>query len=370
MKPLISLILLFLLWSCTHSKTESDTTSSNFSQLTEETKALYFNLKEIAKTKVLFGHQDDVAYGIGWWGGNFNSDVEKVSGDYPAVFGWDIGHIDSTRNIDSVLFSDMHNWIAEAYSRGGIITVGWHQRNLASGGNSWDVTPVVERMLEGGDLNQAFNAQLDKVAEFFNACQTKEGIKIPILFRPYHEHNGGWFWWGNSACSDDYYKKLWIYTYNYLRNRKHLKNVLFTYSTDAFEGRDEYLSRYPGDEYVDILGWDDYKSIRTTDTRNVFHKRIKVVNDLAREKGKIACLAETGYETLSASGWWTDILLEGIKTAPESDHIAYLLVWRNARTNHHYAPYPGHASVNDFLKFKEDSSVVFLGDLPDMYHVD
>ncbi len=367
MKHFVTLIMLSLLWSCSPSKNDRSATASDDSQLSKVTQALYTNLKEIAKTKILFGHQDDVAYGVCWWGGTFNSDIEKISGDYPAVFGWDIGHIDSTRNIDSVLFSDMHKWIAEAYSRGGVNTVGWHQLNLASGGSSWDVTPVVERMLEGGDLNAAFNRQLEKVAAFFDACQTKEGVKIPIIFRPYHEHNGGWFWWGNKVCSDDQYKKLWIYTYNYLRKEKGLKNLLFTYSTDAFDSRDEYLSRYPGDKYVDILGWDDYKSIRTTDTREVFHKRIKVVNDLASEKDKVACLAETGYETISVSDWWTNILLDGLKSAPETDRIAYLLVWRNARPDHHYAPYPGHASVTDFIKFKEDTALVFLSDLPDMY---
>jgi mannan endo-1,4-beta-mannosidase len=164
------------------------------------------------------------------------------------------------------------------------------------------------------------------------------------------------------------YKQLWIYTYNYLRVEKGVDNVLFTYSTDAFDGRDEYLARYPGDDYVDILGWDDYKSIRTTDTRDVFHKRISTINDLAREKDKVASLSETGYETISVDNWWTSILLDGIKTAPETDKIAYVLVWRNARKDHHYAPYPGHSSEEDFISFYKDSITVFLSDLPKLYH--
>jgi len=368
MNRLLYLILLLLIISCNSQEVQNSKSELNNNPLTAETQNLYNNLKELAKTNILFGHQDAVAYGIGWKGGNFNSDVYMVSGDYPAFYGWDIGHIDSIMNLDSVLFIEMKRWIREVYNRGGINTIGWHGINLASGGSSWDTSRVVNHILPGGKLNKEFNAQLDNVAEFFNECITEEGGKIPIIFRPFHEHNGSWFWWGNESCSNEEYKKLWIYTHNYLLKNKGVNNVLFSYSTDAFTGREDYLSRYPGDEYVDFLGWDDYKSIRTKDTRQVFLDRIAVINELAKEKNKVGCLSETGYETLSKSDWFTQELLGGLKAAPATDHIAYLLVWRNAWKSHHYAPYPGHPSANDFITFKQDSMIMFLSDLPNMYN--
>ncbi len=364
---LLYLFLIVLIISCKSEEVKNSKSELNNTPLSAETQNLYNNLKEIAKTNILFGHQDAVAYGIGWTGEEFNSDVYMVSGDYPAFFGWDIGHIDSTMNLDSVPFNHMKDWIIEVYKRGGINTIGWHGVNLATGGSSWDTTRVVDQLLPNGDLNSAFVAQLDKVADFFSGCVTPDGIKVPIIFRPFHEHNGSWFWWGYESCSDDEYKELWKFTHAYLTKEKGVNNILFSYSTDAFNGREEYLARYPGDDYVDLLGWDDYKSIRSLETRNVFLERIAVINELAKEKNKVGCLSETGYESLSKSDWFTQELLGGLKAAPATDHVAYLLVWRNAWIPHHYAPYPGHPSVDDFLKFKNDSLIMFLSDLPEMY---
>jgi mannan endo-1,4-beta-mannosidase len=74
---------------------------------TEETLALLRNLVKYQDSAIMFGHQDDLAYGINWWAEDFRSDVFDVSGSYPAVFGWDLGKIGSERNLDSVSFSDM-----------------------------------------------------------------------------------------------------------------------------------------------------------------------------------------------------------------------------------------------------------------------
>ena len=370
MKQILPVLFLLVLFGCIKNPThEVAVTKSDNSlpELTPETRALYNNLKKVAKTHVLFGHQDAVAYGISWKGGDFNSDVEKVAGDYPAVFGWDIGHIDSTRNLDSVPFDHMRNWIIKAYEKGGINTIGWHEINLRTLGSSWDNTRVVDQMLPGGELNSAFIAQLDKVADFINSLKTSEGTKVPVIFRPFHEHNGGWFWWGNTSCNDEEYKQLWKFTYYYLREVKVVNNILFCYSTDAFTGRDEYLARYPGDDYVDIFGFDDYKSVRNADTRQVFIDRLEVVNQLAKERDKVAILAETGSETIPDPNWYTSVLLDGYKAAPNTGYIAYMLVWRNAWPHHHYAPYPGHPAAEDFRKFKNDSITLFLSDLPNMY---
>ncbi len=362
------LIAAFLILGCSsESKKESTNNKMHTPKLTQETQALFKNLQNISKEGFMFGHQDDVAYGIGWIGGEFESDVQKVSGSYPAVFGWDIGHIDSTENIDNVPFADMKRWMIEAYERGGINTISWHQRNPKTGESAWDVTPVVTDILPGGNLNSKFTNQLDKVADFIGSLETDNGVKVPVIFRVYHEHNGSWFWWGADPCPDTLYIKLFQYTVDYLRVNKGLENMLFCYSTDVFETQEEYLERYPGDEYVDILGFDDYKSIQSADTRDIFIKRLKIIDRLAKERDKVAILSETGYETLSMHDWFTTVLLEGIK-ASKAD-IAYALVWRNARTDHHYAPYPGHPSVGSFLEFKEDSSTFFLNDLPNMYQL-
>ena len=63
------------------------------SMATPETVKLFNNLSKIAARGVMFGHQDDLAYGVGWWAEAGRSDVKEVCGDYPAVYGWDLGEV-------------------------------------------------------------------------------------------------------------------------------------------------------------------------------------------------------------------------------------------------------------------------------------
>jgi hypothetical protein len=85
------------------------------------------------------------------------------------------------------------------------------------------------------------------------------------------------------------------------------------YSTDVFDSKEAYLERYPGDAYVDVLGFDDYQSVRTPATRAVFARRLRDVVELAEARGKIPALTETGVEAVPDSTWWTGTLLAGIK---------------------------------------------------------
>src|SRR5688572_15857124 len=76
---------------------------------TKETISLYQKLKKLAAKGVMFGHQDDLAYGVGWKYQKNRSDIKDVTGDYPAVYGWELGHleIDKPVNLDSVPFKTM-----------------------------------------------------------------------------------------------------------------------------------------------------------------------------------------------------------------------------------------------------------------------
>jgi hypothetical protein len=81
-----------------------------------------------------------------------------------------------------------------------------------------------------------------------------------VLFRPFHEHTGGWFWWGNKTTPDAEYKALFRYTADYLKNRKKVHNLLYVYNTGTeFANAQEYLNRYPGDDVIDILSFDTYQ---------------------------------------------------------------------------------------------------------------
>ena len=349
------------------------------SEATEETKALFVNLRRLSQDHVLFGHQDDLAYGVDWVGEPGGSDVRAVAGDYPAVYGWELGDLElgADENLDGVDFRDMQRWIREGHARGGVITLAWHMANPASGGNTWDTTPAVHMVVPGGENHAAFRGWLDTFATFVDGLRDADGRPIPVILRPYHEHTGSWFWWGADMTSVDDYKALWRFTVEYLRDEKGLHNLLYAYSPDVFATEAEYLERYPGDAYVDVLGSDDYQALRSDSTVADMTRRLSTVARLADARGKIAALTETGLEGVPDADWWTNRLLRAIEADPDARRIAYALVWRNANaearaaagqsTTHFFGPHPGGADADDFRAFAETDFVLLEGDLPDLY---
>ena len=348
---------------------------------TNKTLALFNNLRSISASKVLFGHQETTAYGIGWVneGGKNRSDVKSVCGDFPAIYGWDLGDIGQEKNLDGVPFNQIKVLIKDAYDRGGVNTISFHQDNPVSGGHSWDTTRAVPHLLPGGSNHVDYTERLNLVAEFLKGLKADDGSFIPVIFRPYHEHNGDWFWWGKGPSKEEDFIALWQFTVNYLKNKKNVHNVLYAFSPDRSRIKDaanprEYLYGYPGDDYVDIIGVDNYFDVgshwnkKPLKEQSVsFINSLEVVVKLAEQRGKIAALTETGLDKLHIDGWWSDVILAGINANETTRRIAYLSVWRNANTEHFHAPYPEHKSVDDFIKFYSHPITIFESELPDMY---
>jgi len=341
---------------------------------TKRTKAVFLNLQQsIQRGKWLFGHQDDLAYGVGWKEKPGASDVKAVCGDFPAVYGWELGNLehDMAYNLDSVNFDRMKGWIKEGYRRGGVITISWHMDNYATGGSAWDTTAAVHKILPGGPLHERFKADLDRFAVFVNDLRAG-GLfnrrQIPIIFRPFHELSGSWFWWGKGHTNPDDFIALWRFTVSYLRDVKDLHNILYAYNTsENFKTADEFLQFYPGDAWVDILSFDDYGNLMTPDGELQFQKCLKTVVEIAEARNKIPALAETGLEGIKRPDWYTSVLLKNIQADPVGKRIAYVVVWRNANRKHHYVPYPGHPGAADFQAFYQDDSTLFEQDLRRFY---
>lgn len=331
------------------------------------TKKAYASLFEIQKRGVVFGHQDDLAYGVGWKYIDGNSDIKLITGEYPGIYGWDIAHIEkkSTTNIDKVPFDKIKRYIVEGFDRGGLITISWHAPNPLTGGDAWDTTHgTVASILPNGQKHQQYIQWLDRVTAFLQALKTKEGIQIPILFRPFHELTGNWFWWCKNNCSPDEFKQLWRFTVSYLRDKRQLHHLIYVYNTADFGSSTEFLERYPGDEWVDVLSFDRYQFEGKNGTalfNEVMTNQLTILNQVAIQKNKPVALAETGYEAIPDPTWWTTTLYPLLKKYP----LAFVLVWRNhgfmpsTGKMHHYAPYPGHLSESDFKKFHSFPEIFF-----------
>lgn len=344
-------------------------------QATEETKNLYYNLVQLSKKHILFGHQNATQYGHGWQGDKDRSDVKSVTGSHPAVIGIDFGGLYGRP--DSSVERDKRNLkksIEETYNRGGITTVAWHFSNPVSpGGFYWNDTvsvPAVKYIIPGGSYNQKYKEILKTIADVAKSVKGNDGNLVPVIFRPYHEFDGNWFWWGKAHCTIDEFKTLWKFTVSYLRDSLGVHNFIYAFSPDnGFASEAAYLERYPGNEWVDIVGIDDYNDFGRYGKYTVDSgiARLKIVNDYAAKAHKLAAFTETGLESIPNPTWWTDVLLKTLRS--QNFQFAYVLVWRNDMRSetHFYAPFPGQASEQDFIKFYNDPYTFFEKDLPKMY---
>lgn len=337
-------------------------------QATRATQHLYTALQTISKQYTIFGHQDALAYGVGWRAVPGRCDVKEVVNDHPGVYGWDIAHLelDSARDIDGVPFADCKRFIREGYERGGIITISWHARNPLSAGSAWDTTPgTVKAILPGGAKHELYKNWLNKVAVFMNELKDSKGEFIPVLFRPFHELTGNWFWWCRNVSTAEEFKQLWRFTVHYLRDKKQLHHLLFVYNTAGFENEKQFMERYPGDDVTDLISFDNYQYQTDTASRQQFIQQMRrmseTVSRIAAGKNKIAAIAETGLEAIPDPQWWTGVVWPIVKDL----QIAYVLVWRNhgydqrAKKMHYYAPYPGQVSAEDFKVFYNNPHILF-----------
>lgn len=339
---------------------------------TKETQNLLSNLSKIPSHGFMFGHQDDPLYGVNWEGDSDRSDVKSIVGDYPAVMGFEIGRIElgGNKSLDNINFNRMRQEIIKQYNRGGMITISWHMDNPITGGDSWDVETkgVVTSILPNGENHEKFISWLQEGADFFNSLVTEDGVKVPILLRPWHEHTGSWFWWGQDNCTTEEYKELWIFTYNYFQEQG-VNNLLYAYSPDSHGPGDIYMERYPGDQYVDLLGLDIYhrdneQGIETY--QNTLNTILSFLTEEGEKRNKPIAVSETGLESIPIANWWTEVLYPAIEKYP----ISYVLLWRNAHDipNHYYGPYPGQKSEKDFMKFYNNPKTLFLNDIPNLYN--
>ena len=319
---------------------------------------------------IAYGHQDDLAYGHSWCVEDYQSDplersdVKAVTGKYPMVLGFELGGIElgDEKNLDGVSFGLMLKGARKHIERGGIVTFSWHPRNPVTGGDAWDVSSdqAVKAVLPGGEKHEQFQLWLERAADFFEEL----GPEVSVIFRPWHENSGSWFWWGESLCTAQEYRDLFRLTWEYFNDRG-LDNLVWCYSPNGPFTIESYLSRYPGDDVVDLLGADLYEfvgpdGIEASGARFTAElgAMLATLTELGNQQQKPICLSETGFEGIPDMHWWNGVLLPAIVDYP----ITYVLTWRNAsdRPGHFYAAWEGFEGAPDMKAFSENEHIAFL----------
>ncbi|EEV88262.1 glycosyl hydrolase, partial [Cardiobacterium hominis] len=337
--------------------------------------ALLQQLKDLAAHKqILFGQQhaiDESARGDSANDGyGRKSDVAAMSGKYPAVFGFDSDEEPAEHGkTPEENGKALAKAFIEADSLGATVTLSSHLKNPVTGGSAFDTSKVEAQRLISGDLQSKLHDWLDTVATAANNAVRADGSKVPVIFRPLHENTGDWFWWGKGHMSADDYKALWQHIHKYLED-KGVDNLLYAYSPNGSLGGDKakYLEAYPGDNYVDIFGYDAYQSepqARQSDAawRSQTVRDLEMVTKLAGEHGKVAAFTEFGLNNdrvIQPAGnentQFFSELLGAIKGSDAASQLAYMMTWANWGVDENgkfqsYTPWPGHEMEGDFKKF-------------------
>lgn len=353
----------------------ANTINISDTKATDETRALFANLRDTKAGDVRFGQQHATDEAISETA--TQGDVYEMTGKYPAVFGWDVGLAlegnekpgsgnDVGKNIEN-----MAGAIKDADAKGAIVTLSAHWNNPKTGGAYNDTTRVVPDLLPGGAYSAVYNKYLDNIAGVAKKATRADGVLIPIIFRPLHENNGSWFWWGAGHATADQYKELFRYTVDYLRDVQDVHNFLYSYSPGGvFNGKPAgYLKTYPGDDYVDVLGYDDYTSGDGSDNSDKWIasvvKDMKMISDIAAESGKVVALTEFGrkdgfgykadQETKNKT-YFSDLRDALTKEVPST---AYMLTWANfggsGNNFQAYTPWKGQDAETAFQDFAKTS---------------
>ncbi len=173
---------------------------------------------------------------------------------------------DWAKKSDGILTFSFH-WFSPMYGR---------DKSFYAANTEFDAERILK---EGTAERQAFFRDMDVIAKLLKPFRDED---IPILWRPFHESDGDWFWWG--AKGPETARELYKLMYEHYTGTHHLDNLLWVWNCALKEG-------YPGDGYVDVVSIDVYlPEYAPTDYRAEYERLVRNTS-----KNKVAALAEVGY---------------------------------------------------------------------------
>ncbi|WP_295069941.1 glycosyl hydrolase [Ruminococcus sp.] len=236
---------------------------------TVETQSLMAYLAEVYGKNIISGQQEIYSGGPHGLETEFEY-LKETTGHYPAIRGFDYGNFCCPLyGSDDGSTKRIIDWVK---NKGGIATASYHinvPKDFASytigTKMDWSLSTYTAKDTDfspskaatpGTKENEYYLSTLKTLAAEFNKLEA-EGV--PVIWRPLHEAEGGggedgsWFWWGREGS--EAYKKLWIYTYNTLTNDLNCHNLIWEWNSYNYANSANW---YPGDAYVDIIGYDKY----------------------------------------------------------------------------------------------------------------
>ena len=159
-----------------------------------------------------------------------------------------------------------------------------------------------------------FEERCKEVAGIINEFVDDNGKPIPFIFRLWHEWEDSWMWWGAKYVSAEDYKRFFILTEQTIRKYAPKAQILWAYCSDRYRNtEEEYMERYPGDDYVDIIGFDDYAIGRSKEDWTAAVNRAALVCKIAKARHLATGLFETNNNKRKIPNYYTNHLNRMLK---------------------------------------------------------
>jgi beta-mannanase len=304
---------------------------------TQETFDLYNRLKS-ASGKYIY-------YGEYVWSMDKQIDTYKITGKFPTIYMTDYY---STVG-DKIKYKSRKHELIKHYLNDGIISMCWHMNNFVTGGTSRDFNGLpVTNILEGGTHRTQYLNALDKFAK------EMKKIKIPIIFRPFHEGDTWSFWWGTEGCTSEEFVLLWRDLVTYLRDVKGVHNLLYCYAPEILTEVGYKEDRFPGEAYIDIYSIDNYSD---SDNISDVMERYRKISDFAVADNKIFGISE-GLRKLSEapkSDYWTWYYNQ-ILNDPKVAKTSFVCNWHSPE----WGSKKGRSDEGSFLDMSHNPRIKFL----------
>lgn len=252
MKKIFKGILLFCCFAFFSSgcavKTDKTAMKLSNKNADETTKKVYAYICDVFENGIISAQQEST------WMESTEYEMDYIldaTGKLPAMRGLDFMNDDFDGVVERAL-----NW----WSKGGLVTICWHCGSAFTGDyddcKENEITDWEAVLTEGTAENQAFVNHMDNAGKALKQLQ-EQGVTV--LWRPFHEFDGAWFWWGKGGA--DNFKKLWIMMYNHFTYDLELNNLIWVlgYSHNGNDYKGKPDKWYPGDAYCDIVGADSYE---------------------------------------------------------------------------------------------------------------
>ncbi|WP_214070617.1 glycosyl hydrolase [Mucilaginibacter sp. dw_454] len=207
------------------------------------------------------------------------------TGHYPALLGLDYGYF------PNINFAQTNEYAINHWKKGGLVTLSWHADCPFTEGYNVRLNTVenksiidLKKLLKNAPDSKekaSYRAELANVAK---ALKQLKNAGLTVLWRPFHEMNGTWFWWGTNDIKNPTnqkdYAALWMDMYQTFTKDYGLDNLIWIYAPNIagtyFPAPDVF---YPGDKYVDIVALDNYPKVPAFEDYPSLLKMGKIVSD-------------------------------------------------------------------------------------------